>query len=339
MNVLTKFVFVVNIFWSYANEYDYNKINYIELTTLSELTSKFFNFNGDKANTNILIGVAKDECLDKLKAPAFRGIQRNAGGNVVFSVSLPLKEFPLELDGDNCAGLFWYRQNTLLSQPTTHTYYFDNITLTQWGKELMRVSLVIVSNFDYPVSFWYKPEGKDEVSQGVLRPNEEFSIKTFLGHIFLARKVTDVNEPSVTDSIVDYFVVHEDKYVLSSHNRIETCDSNELTSNQYNYHGTQLTKFADGEIDCNDLESRFIEFTHRVWYIKRLGLNYFQPKIVPPVTKTGFELRQLPVETHKWLKEWYITTQSTSEVIERKVGPVLNQYAAETGKFLVYCIL
>jgi hypothetical protein len=35
------------------------------------------------------------------------------------------------------------------------------------------------------------------------------------------------------------------------------------------------------------------------------GLNYVQPQMVEAVTEDGFQLLQLPVETYRWLKEWY----------------------------------
>ena len=43
----------------------------------------------------------------------------------------------------------------------------------------------------------------------------------------------------------------------------------------------------------------------RVWHAKRLALNYVQPQLVRAVTETGFEKRQLPPDTYRWLQAWY----------------------------------
>jgi len=65
--------------------------------------------------------------------------------------------------------------------------------------------------------------------------------------------------------------------------------------------------FTHGKlIECDDVYTRMEEFCHRVWYDKRLGLNYVQPALVPAVTQGGFELRRMPEDTFAWLRDWYV---------------------------------
>lgn len=329
--------------YSSADDYEYNKVNFQQLETLAQLKSKFFTGDGNRANTNIVIGVADHNCKDKLESPAFRGMQRSAGGNVLVTVSLPINEFPIQIEDKikNCAGLFWYKHNDFLTEPSSKIYDLSHESVTRWGKENTRGSVKLINHFQYPISNWWKDEAaKSDHLQGQIHPQKEFGLTTFIGHIFVARKIIDGKEPTVEDPIVDYMVVHESAYIFSPVNRIETCDSEELTAGQYNFHGTQLIKFTEGQIACDDMQQRLIEFTHRVWYIKRLGLNYVQPKLVPPVTHNGFELRRLPEDTYKWLKEWYVHAQTSSSAVEHAVGPCMNQHIAPSGAVLYqhYCI-
>ena len=78
-------------------------------------------------------------------------------------------------------------------------------------------------------------------------------------------------------------------------------------------HGVDLSgkagmgTFTHGQlIECDDVYTRMEEFCHRVWYDKRLGLNYVQPALVPAVTHDGFALRRMPEDTFTWLREWYV---------------------------------
>ena len=58
------------------------------------------------------------------------------------------------------------------------------------------------------------------------------------------------------------------------------------------------------ELNCDNMEARFVEFSQTVWHILRIGLNYVQPQLVraASIAPLGFELRKLPASTYSWLK-------------------------------------
>ena len=58
-----------------------------------------------------------------------------------------------------------------------------------------------------------------------------------------------------------------------------------------------------------------------------VGLNYVQPKFVPPVTNEGFLLRKLPAETYSWLKDWYDREKLQNRSPENS-GVCMNQAVA-----------
>jgi len=125
-------------------------------------------------------------------------------------------------------------------------------------------------------------------------------------------------------NIVDFFVVDGSDYVFSPYNQLETCEI---------VPGATTVDFVGVEqsIGCDDMYLRLADFTHSIYHAKRLGLNYVQPQFVPPVTPTGFEHRQLPPETFKWLKAWYDREKLRQEVIESSSGPCMNQHIAPSS--------
>ncbi|KAJ1406554.1 hypothetical protein B484DRAFT_209656 [Ochromonadaceae sp. CCMP2298] len=83
-----------------------------------------------------------------------------------------------------------------------------------------------------------------------------------------------------------------------------------------------------GAGDCGNMYTRLVEFAHKVFYAKRLGLNFVQPQFVRAVTEVGFELRPLPADTYRWLRQWYDQERLRAEVLEGSSGPCMNQHVA-----------
>lgn len=318
------------------------------------------------ASTNLVVGVATEACMpDLLNCSAFKGIQvsntarllvtkcdpdaticiiillnvyiqRFAGGNVLSAVSVPWTDaFPVPLTA--CAELFFYPFGTPLFNPTHRLSDISYPSVTTWGKtKITHTEAYFRNDFEFPIQMHWLEESKGERFQGVVQPGDSWRVTTHIGHIFIARKA----EPGTTTEapggpIVDFMVVKESSYTFSPLNRLETC---ELITHE---HPTQHTagvsesklpvQFVEGRISCDDMKLRLTEFSHQVWYHKRLGLNYVQPTLVHPVTANGFEKRKLPAETYKWLKEWYEKEQPTKEAVENAVGPSMNQHIAPSG--------
>ena len=53
-----------------------------------------------------------------------------------------------------------------------------------------------------------------------------------------------------------------------------------------------------------------------------------QPQLVRAVTETGFEKRQLPPDTYRWLQAWYEEQKKLREEAESSSGPCMNQHVA-----------
>ena len=60
-------------------QYDYNHVNFVELDSTQALMDRFFGYEGmERSNTNIVLGVAREECKELLESATFRGVQRHA---------------------------------------------------------------------------------------------------------------------------------------------------------------------------------------------------------------------------------------------------------------------
>ena len=246
-------------------------------------------------------------------------------------MTLPAAEFPFRING--CAEVFFYRNGDKFNNPRARTNNLDHRAFTEWASRMVMVKQMTVKNdFPYDVVLFWHDESIEPREQGVIQSGDTISFSTFIGHVFTAHKfnvdendevifhpMEQYNNPGF-QHIVDFFVVDELSYNLSAHNRLETCEE---------INDEEALVFVGGQdkLDCANMMARFVAFSHKVWHTKRLGLNYVQPKLVPPVT-TGFEHIKLPAETYRWLKEWYINEQRRIEESESSSGPCMNQYEA-----------
>lgn len=292
---------------------DYNAVDFKEIESFQKFSDVYLNSENYVFNQNVMLGVADEDCWNKLESPAFRGTQRHSGGGPLVAVSLPAREFPypedlLNEDGEphSCANILFYRRGDSITAPTASTAEFEHSLLNVWLAEQMRVQDMHMTNhFDFPVEVYWQEESMDPVLQGVLQPGESNVISSFIGHIFSASSIQPLevhsNDAENADrapgfrNVVDYFVVDGDHYYFSPVHRLETCEI---------VPGTDTSEFVDPDqpLDCGNMYLRLLDFTHKVFYAKRLGLNYVQPQFVQQVTATGFEHRQLPVDTYQWLK-------------------------------------
>ena len=292
---------------------DYNSVNFVEVDTFEQFRSKYMNLEKDTMNQNVMLGVATPECWSKLESPAFRGTQRHSGGGPLSAVSMPAAAYPYPkslLDSDNnpidCANVIFYRRGDKISSPTATTAELEHQYLNTWLAEHMRVhGLRLTNGFPYPVNLFWQEESTDPVFQGMLEPGESQQLSSFIGHIFSVSSLeplpiheADSANADLADgfrNLVDFMVVDGDNYVFSPVNRLETCEVEP---------GATTSAFVDPTkpLDCANMYHRLLDFTHSVYYAKRLGLNYVQPQFVRQVTATGFEHRQLPPATYAWLK-------------------------------------
>jgi hypothetical protein len=292
---------------------DYNAVNFFEVDTFDKFREVYMNLEPDVFSQNVMLGVATEECWDKLQSPAFRGTQRHSGGGPLSAVTLPAKEFPYPTvllgdagEPDACAHILFYRTGDNIHQPRAVTSELEHRYLNQWLAEQMRLpSLRMTNGFDYPIDVFWQEESSDPVHQGVLLPGESMGLSSFIGHIFSASSQEPLeahdNDPENDQrpdgfrNIIDYFVVEGENYEFSPVNRLETCEI---------VPGEKVSEFVDptAPLDCSNMYLRLLDFTHSVYYAKRLGLNYVQPQFVRKVTPTGFEHRKLPAETYQWLK-------------------------------------
>ncbi len=304
---------------------DYNAINYEELDDISTLLDRYFQSHRNSqhfSSKNLMIGVYHEHCKQALDSPAFKGSQRHTGGDILVTLTIPAAVYPVPLNND-CAEVFYYKYNTSIQEPSARLNKLDHVSLTSWGSSLMRSSVILTNNFPFPINLMWHDESKDPIEQGTLQSGESISMTTFLGHIFAAynanadkRLVNGKRSDYEIGPLVDWMIVNGEDYSFEAINRIETCDISEDAS------------FVPEGLTCDDLDKRFIEFTHYVWFQKRKGLNYVQPQMVRAVTHNGFENRKLPADTYKWLKEWYYTNQPKYEEEEGPVGPCMNQHVA-----------
>lgn len=294
---------------------DYNVVNFEEISTFEEFSAKYMNLERNTFNQNVMLGVATPECWSKLDSPAFRGTQRHSGGGPLAVVSLPANQYPYPptlltgLKPTDCANVVFYRTGDHISQPTATTAELEHMYLNTWLAQRMRVNKLRLTNgFPYPIDLFWQEESTDPVHQGVLEPGESTVLSSFIGHIFSASSLDPlpIHEADATNeeledgfrNLVDFMVVDGSDYVFSPINRLETCEVPAP--------GATTSEFVDPTrpLSCDNMYLRILDFTHSVYYAKRLGLNYVQPQFVPPVTPTGFEHRQLPAETYAWLKRY-----------------------------------
>ena len=190
----------------------------------------------------------------------------------------------------------------------------------------MRVKVTLTNGFPYPIETFWIDESTEPASQGVMAPGEHVDMTTFLGHVFYAvDPASPLEDGQKRRRPIDWVSIDGEPYTYSPQNRLETCElvpGSALANN-----GDPL--FVDAStLTCDDTETRFVEFSHTVWHVKRLGLNYVQPQLVPPVTAEGFVHAKLPPGTYAWLKEWYDAQRALQEQKESSSGPCMNQHVS-----------
>jgi len=309
----------------------YDHVHFTEFGSWSEFQRLFLD-EGSYFLRNVMLGVANTECRDKLYAPALLGLQRHASPDVVEYAMLSAEEYPVKLT--DCAEVHWYRIGDKLGKSETFSD-FNHDELNSWIVGAMRTPDVVLTNgFSFPIEVFWHEESKSPVYQRTLQPNEDFIVTSFIGHIFSANSLDPVDERELSEAtraspdylqsgnlgIIDFMVVDGRPYTFSPANRLETCDFAE-----------GYTPLVSASVSCDDIFLRFLEFAHYHWHHKRIGLNFVQPKIIRPVTETGFELRPLPESTFQWLREWYMTEQMKQSETESAAGPCMNQVVAPTA--------
>lgn len=291
-------------------------------------------------------GIADTQCLDQLKNPSFRGIQRHAGGKTVVSASLPLREAPFPITKQRkrsqCAELYFYPKGFSLSRLPIAIYdkEFDYQQLQDWEKKLMRKDIRFYNDFDYPLDVYWNDEAVSSVHVGTVRPGAFLYQNSFIGHLFSARKIPPSGQPSSDDLTVDFAVVHGSIHRFSPQNRLQTCDflssgdkdlnSIDEAQTHFDYEDQMIKK----AIPCDDMSLRLEKYKLEVLHSKRLGLNYLQPTHIPGFTPMGFEKRRLPAETFHWLRTWYdkVKEEGKINMTESSAGPCMNQVSRREGR-------
>lgn len=340
------------------NIYSYNDIRFRRYDSYSEMKNEKELFSSDGiALQNIALGVIetrignkndKNKCIELIDTTAFHAAQRYAAGGVLSSALIKLtnndiENFPIMLNG--CAELLYYKIGSVITEPDSRlrTNEINDINIVKWMQSLTKLDVSVYNHFDYDIEMYFHDESSDGRLVARIKPNEGYSMGSFLGHVFqiVRAENAEINLDLDTNTIdtntinnqetVDYFIVDSSEYIASPSNRLETCsilpsiDNTHLSSSDSPPIGYFTT---NSTISCNDLEHRFHEMSHLVWHDKRLGLNYVQPKLVRGVTDVGFELKEMPKETFKWLQEWYRTTRAVNSIDESNVGPCMNQHQA-----------
>jgi hypothetical protein len=305
---------------------DYNFVRLVHLSNYDEFRAKYLNAD-NTLKENIFLGVANPDCWALMSSPAFEGAPRYAHN--LHAVTLPSETFPFTMN--DCAELFFYRSGDPMDGPRDRTTDFRDYELTRWSAEHMRVdSLTFKNRFPYPIKVYWHEEAMEPIDQGTIQPGRQMTISAFLGHIFTANALTDEvpdHEPHAVSQyngpafsrIVDYMSVDSGTYEFSAQNRLETCEIQDES---------QLQTFVEQRVACEDMLLRFLEYSHSAWHVKRLGLNYVQPKLVSSYSEIGFEHRKVPQETYNWLKSWYDREQARIESSESSAGPCMNQHVA-----------
>lgn len=74
LSLIVPFAWSSATFSDIPEYYDYNRVSFTKLGSLADLQSRFF--TNSRANTNVVVGVAKESCMaDLLNCSAFKGIQ------------------------------------------------------------------------------------------------------------------------------------------------------------------------------------------------------------------------------------------------------------------------
>ena len=254
----------------------YNEVRHKQYNDFAEFEKEHLTLEGHRTNTNLFVGVSNPECTEQLDSAAFKGVQRHAGGDVVAVVTLPALGFPLSLNG--CVEVFFYPINSTIDEPAARSIDMEHVSLTRWGSEQMPVHIVFSNKFDFPVEYFWIDESSDPVSQGIMKPGLSYEMQSFLGHIFYAVEAYPSTQKDKPD-ILDFMVVDGLPYSWSPVNRLESC---EIVPGSTNAQAAVTGLFVDeGALTCDNMETRFVEFSHNVWHVKRLGLNYVQPQLVP----------------------------------------------------------
>lgn len=208
-----------------AGQYTYNNINFFQFNSRQHLLQKFFDSNG-YATVNLVVGIAFEDCEQDLEIPGFRGMQRYLGGNVLTIVTLHPSQFPMPPSG--CSELFFIRYGSRLSEPSHRLSTITHSSVADWAKETIgRTSFNIINSFDHIVHLWWEDERKLPVLQGSIKAHGHWNITSFIGHLFVARRTDNGEEPSATDDVVDFFVVNELEYELHPRNRLEVRSLND----------------------------------------------------------------------------------------------------------------
>jgi hypothetical protein len=314
---------------------------------------------------NLFLGVASLDCRALLGSPAFEAAGRYAQSlhavtligeqhhyfsynnhnnfdnrnNHINSDYDDHQRFPVVLR--DCAEVFFFRAGDRIDRPRGRTTRLgDDAELTQWAKVQTRLSPLTMTNGFRDVSlqvFWHEEALPLPVPQGrLLLPGESLSITAFLGHVFSANAIKNddaadnniINNKKHFDGeayhdIVDYFAANTEHYVFSPANRLARCDVQE----------SETQRFVQQAVSCDDLRLRFVQFSHSEWHIKRMALNYAQPKLVAGYSERGFEHRSLPDSTFRFLRKWYFAAQQLQnnlQEIESVAGPCMNQHVSPT---------
>jgi Tfp pilus assembly protein PilE len=305
-------------------QYDYNKIDHVDMDSYQEFHEKYFNNPVDgkqTAGVNIVLGVATDACKHLLnECAAFLGVQRMAAHDVLHAVSISADDYPYKMNA--CAEVFYYPIGNTIAEPTARTTELSNRDFTEWSRGITGINVKFVNDFEFPIAISYVGESQQATPQSVMEPGAQYAISTFLGHMFTAHQLSDRSaypDRLAEMPMVDYFMVESNEYHFNPQNRLETCEV------------IESSEFLDNQtIGCDDMSVRFADYSFRHWYSKRLGLNFVQPKLVEPasISRNGFELRKLPKATYNWLRAWYDHEQLLNEVGEGSAGPCMNQLVA-----------
>jgi hypothetical protein len=304
--------------------FDYNKIDHVEIESFHSFHDQYFyNLidNKDTTTVNVVLGVATNECKYLLDDCApFLGIQRMAAHDVLHAVSIPAAGFPLVMN--SCAEVFFYPVGSSILEPAARTTELTNKEFTQWSRMITALNTTLTNRFSYPIVIAWVSELGLATAMTVLEPNYSFRVSSLLGHVFTALELTDPSAyPNHLELLpmVDFMMVESANYYFSPNNRLETCEFIENSE----YVGNQ-------SISCDDMPLRFYDFTSRHWASKRQGINFVQPKLVAPTSRSqnGFELRKLPDATFRWLNDWYAREQLVNARTEGSVGLCINQQVA-----------
>ena len=260
---------------------DYNRVDFHEFSSIEELHAVFFSNVDDEGNRravgNLVLGTATEACWNLLESPAFRGVQRHAGG-IMSSATIPASKSPVSLEGDSCAELLFFRKGWLISEPSyrlrdevemreggSAVPALSHMRVNEWLRSFNSISVHITNSFDFNVDIWWVEESvvprvdvQDIPSSGAV------DMQTFLGHTFAVKKAG-------TNEVVDYFAVDGGPYEMGPWNRIETCE--------FEPDSLFFTPLPEGGFDCTDMNWRLDEWVNTEWYA--LSSRRLYPSNIP----------------------------------------------------------